>query len=297
MTTTAAKVTEGTVTFKEEGETHQTWYKVVGDLTTRSRTPLVVLHGGPGVSHDSLIPLSDLSESANIPVIFYDQVGNGRSTHLRDKPASFWTIHLFIDELVNLLTYFEIDDDFDLIGHSWGGMLATEFEVQRQPAGLKHLILTNSLASMSLWVKSNAQLLQAFPKEVQEGVMGGPGDMKKYREALGQFRAVHACTIKPQPKEIPDTLENFFRNPTVNMAMMGPGGVLSNWTIIDRLHLVRVPTLVINGRADIAQDFVCGPFFWNIQKAKWVTFELSSHFPLWEERERYMKLTGEFLGL
>ena len=75
------------------------------------------------------------------------------------------------------------------------------------------------------------------------------------------------------------------------------GGELSNWTIIDRLHLVRVPTLVINGRADIAQDFVCEPFFRKIQKVKWVTFELSSHFPVWEERERFMKLTSEFLGL
>jgi len=125
--------------------------------------------------------------------------------------------------------------------------------------------------------------------------MGGTGDIKKFREGLQQFHAVHACTIKPQPKEIPDTLEYLFENPTVYTAMMD--GELKDWTIIDRLHLVRVPTLVINGRADMAQDFVCEPFFWKIRKVKWVTFEMSSHFPMWEERERYMKLTCEFLGL
>lgn len=75
------------------------------------------------------------------------------------------------------------------------------------------------------------------------------------------------------------------------------GGEISNWSIIDRLHLVRVPTLVINGRADISQDFVVEPFFKKIQKVKWVTFEKSSHLPMWEERERYMKLVGEFLAL
>ena len=59
----------------------------------------------------------------------------------------------------------------------------------------------------------------------------------------------------------------------------------------------RVPTLVINGRNDVAQDFVCEPFFRNIKKVKWVTFEMSSHMPMWEERERYMNVISEFLCL
>ncbi len=69
---------------------------------------------------------------------------------------------------------------------------------------------------------------------------------------------------------------------------------MQNWTIIDRLHLVRVPTFVINGRKDIAQDFVVKPFFDKIQKAKWVTFENSSHSPFIEERDRYMELVSGF---
>lgn len=74
-----------------------------------------------------------------------------------------------------------------------------------------------------------------------------------------------------------------------------PYRILKDWTIIDRLHLVRVPTFVINGRKDIAQDFVVKPFFDGIQKVKWVTFENSAHTPFFEEREKYMKLVGEFL--
>jgi proline-specific peptidase len=221
MSSNAPTITEGTIPFEVEGETFQTWYKIVGDLTTRTRTPLVALHGGPGLSHDYLIPLGDLANS-NIPVIFYDQLGNARSTHLRDKPKSFWTIDLFIDELVNLLTHFNILDDFDLICHSWGGIMGAEFEVRRQPAGLKHLILTNSLASTSLWNESNAQLVKTFPQDVEEGLKAGMSDLERYHDALLQFHAVHGCIIKPPPQEYVYSLDRIFGkdgDPTVAMGM------------------------------------------------------------------------------
>lgn len=217
----ASKVTEGTIPFVYQGETHQTWYKIFGDLTASTRTPLVALHGGPGLSHDYLVSLGDLTNSG-VPVILYDQIGNGHSTHLRDKPKSFWTIDLFIDELVNLLTHFKIIDKFDIIGHSWGGMLGTEFEVRRQPAGLQRLILTNSLASMSLWNESNVLLRKNFPKDVQEGLEAGMSDPKRYTEALLKFHAVHGCTIKPTLKEYLYSLERVFGpdgDPTVVGAM------------------------------------------------------------------------------
>ena len=67
------------------------------------------------------------------------------------------------------------------------------------------------------------------------------------------------------------------------------------WTIVDRLHNITVPTLVINGAKDIAQDFVVAPFFQNIPKAKWVKCSESSHMPYWEEKEFYYREVGEFL--
>ncbi|KAI0919680.1 hypothetical protein AcW1_003131 [Taiwanofungus camphoratus] len=294
MTTTAAKMTEGKVPFKYQGETFHTYYKLFGDLANRTRTPLIVLHGGPGLTHDCMLPLSDLA-SASIPVILYDQLGNGLSTHLREKPPTFWTIDLFIDELVNLLQYFKIQDAFDLLGHSWGGILGSEFEVRRQPSGLKHLVLSDSLAASSLWNKSNMQLLQTFPKDVQEGMAGGMKDPPRFHAAIKQFHATYGCTVKPYPKENWHSFDQIFGengDPTVASAP-----ILKDWSIIDRLHLVRASTFVINGRKDIAQDFVVAPFFEKIRKVKWVTFENSSHTPFWEERERYMKLVDEFLNL
>lgn len=205
---------EGTIDFPYNGETFQTFYKVFGDLKETTRTPLVVLHGGPGLSHDYLLPISDLATTANTPVILYDQIGNARSTHLKEKPATFWTVDLFIDELVNLLKHFGIYDSFDLLGHSWGGILGSEFEVRRQPAGLKHLVLSDSLAASSLWGKSNMELMQSMPKEVQEGLGVGMKDPAKFWAALQEFHKVYGCTVQPTPKEYLDSMNWVF----------GPGG-------------------------------------------------------------------------
>ncbi|XP_006457413.1 hypothetical protein AGABI2DRAFT_181630 [Agaricus bisporus var. bisporus H97] len=286
---------EGKIDFTYGDDKCQTYYKTFGDVRDRSKRPLVVLHGGPGLIHDYLVIHSDLSSKYGIPIILYDQLGNGRSTHFKEKAPEFWTFELFIAELENVIDYFGIRDGFDILGHSWGGILASEFEVRKQPKGLKHLILGNSLAASSLWNESIGQLLQAFPDDVKEGIVGGMKEPQKYFEALKKLHAVHGCAAKPFPSALMRTLESVFGpdgDPTVASAP-----IVKDWSIIDRLHLVRPPTFVVNGRKDLSQDFVVKPFFERIQKVKWVTLEHSSHSPFFEERERYMQLVAEFLSL
>lgn len=210
---TSLPFVDGTLPFRYHGETFHTYYKVFGDVKNRSQTPLVVLHGGPGLTHDYLIPISDLAQSGNIPVIFYDQLGNGRSTHLREKPADFWSVKLFVDELDNLLKYFRIHESFDLLGHSWGGELAAEFAVQK-PGGLKKLILSDAPASSALMGQSVFELIQAFPKDIQDGIMVGLADPQRYWAAFQVFSAVHGCTVMP----VPGPLNTSF------MAIFGPDG-------------------------------------------------------------------------
>ena len=83
-----------------------------------TRTLFVV--GGPGVNHSYLLILSDLTKAHGIPLVLYDQLGNGLSTHLPEKmgDVGFWTEGLFLDELDNLLKHLGIQDDYDLLGHS-----------------------------------------------------------------------------------------------------------------------------------------------------------------------------------
>jgi len=175
-----------------------------------------VVHGGPGLSHDYLLPLKDLSPTR--PVIFYDQIGSARSTPLTTKPDSFFSIDLFLAELNNLLTTLGISDNYDLIGHSWGGVLGSELAVTKPP-GLKKLILTDSLASANLWAEAQSQQLAEFPKDVQEGLMVGFSDVPKYRAAMGVFFAVHGCTVKPWPRELNASFDYLFEDPTVNIKM------------------------------------------------------------------------------
>ena len=75
----------------------ETWYRVTGDLAS-ALTPVIVVHGGPGCTHDYVDSFKDLARDGRA-VVHYDQLGNGRSTHLRDKGADFWTVSLFLDEL------------------------------------------------------------------------------------------------------------------------------------------------------------------------------------------------------
>jgi len=170
----SVKVTEGTLEFKWPSieKKCETWYKVYGDLKqSRSGRPLVIVHGGPGACHNYLLSLKLLAENYGIPVVFYDQLGNGNSTHIREKrlDESFWTTDLFIAELDNLLEGLGIADDYDLLGQSWGGMLGSMFAI-RGHKGLKRLIISNSPASMTLWADSCDEWRKQLPREIDEAL-------------------------------------------------------------------------------------------------------------------------------
>ena len=92
----------------------QTWYRVTGDLSS-PMTPLVVVHGGPGCTHDYVLALAELARSGR-PVIHYDQIGAGRSTHLPERGGDFWTVDLFLRELDNLLEHLGVKDRYHLLG-------------------------------------------------------------------------------------------------------------------------------------------------------------------------------------
>lgn len=297
-----ATFTEGRVTYTVNGENLETYYKLFGSLKDATKRPLIALHGGPGMSHDYMLPISDLSLPGphSRPVLFYDQIGSGRSTHLKEKPKEYFTVELFVNELANLISHFKITE-YDLLGHSWGGMLAAEFETRLQPRGLKSMVISDSLAETKLWGMSTMQLIKPLGPDVAAGMAAGFSDPVKYRAALEKFHAAHGCLVRPVPKEITfSVLDQIFGDKetgeggdsTVPINMFT--GAISGWSIVDRLHKVRVPVFVINGRLDIAQDFVCEAYFWKVKQAKWVTFQNSSHVPMWEERDKYMKTVGEW---
>ncbi|PYH88860.1 alpha/beta-hydrolase [Aspergillus ellipticus CBS 707.79] len=196
-------VQEGTVTFHHETlpKPAETWYRVYGDL--KAGTPLVALHGGPGFCHNYILPVAGLAPER--AVILYDQIGNGLSSHYPEKRGdeAFWSVDLFIAELENLLRHLEIDGHFDLLGHSWGGMLGSEFAI-RQPAGLRRLILSNTPASVTLWLESVNRLRATLPQDIQDTMKQcedeGRLESKEYEDATMAFLAKFCCRVQPWPE-------------------------------------------------------------------------------------------------
>jgi len=281
---------------------HHTWYRVTGELESTTHPPLVVLHGGPGCTHNYVASIADLG-SVDRAVIHYDQLGCGNSTRLRDHGPEFWTVELFLAELDNLLHHLDIVDEYDILGQSWGGMLAAEHAVRR-PAGLRRMVIANSPASMADWSAGATALRAELPTEIRETLerheATGEYHHPEYRAAEAEFYARHVCRVVPNPPEVERTNEALAEDPTVYGHMNGPNefhviGTMRDWTIVDRLHQVEVPTLVVNGRHDEATDNCVHPYVDNIPGARWHQFADSSHMPHVEERDTYMRVISEFL--
>jgi L-proline amide hydrolase len=279
----------------------QTWYRVTGDLKA-PKAPLVILHGGPGCTHDYVDSFKDLALGGRA-VVHYDQLGNGKSTHLRHKGPDFWTVDLFLAELDNLLNHLDIANRYHILGQSWGGMLGSEHAVRR-PQGLKSLVLANSLASMPIWVDAANQLRSELPQAVQEALdrheAAGTTDHPDYKAATRAFYDRHVCRVTPWPNEVARTFAAVDDDPTVYGNMNGPNefhviGTLRTWSVIDRLHRINVPTFAYRGAFDEATQDCIQPFIDLIPGAEWTVFPNSSHMPHVEMKEQCLGAVAEFL--
>jgi L-proline amide hydrolase len=290
-----------------EGELHWdegwTWYRVVGDPGGGGLAPLVLLHGGPGASHDYLEPLSALTDQTGRACVFYDQLGCGRSQHLPDAPQGFWRPELFCRELDALLAHLQISDRYHLLGQSWGGMLAMEHAL-RQPPGLRSLVIANSPASMRLWIQEANRLRRLLPEDVQQTLTrhedAGTTDSEEYQQAMMRFYERHLCRIVPFPEELQRTFELLEEDPTVYHTMNGPSefhviGTLTEWDITPRLNEIRLPVLVISGEHDEATPAVVRPLVDALPDARWELIEEASHSTHLEQPERFRELVAAFL--
>jgi L-proline amide hydrolase len=291
---------EGRMTW-EHGET---WYRIVGELDPASaQVPVVVLHGGPGVSHDYTIPIAELLNESGRACVLYDQIGCGNSTHMPDAPADFWTTQLFKDELTALLSHLGIGERYSLVGQSWGGMLAMEYALD-QPAGLVSLGICDSPSSMILWVSEAKKLRAALPPGVDETLLAhedaGTTDSAEYQVAMDVFYANHVCRV-PLPQCVTDSFTKLAEDPTVYHTMNGPSefhciGSLKNWDITDQLHKITAPTLLVSGKYDEATPLIVDTIHQQIAGSEWVLFDESSHMPHVEEPERFREVVSTFLA-
>ena len=260
-----------------------TWYRVFGDLSADGPAPLVLLHGGPGAVHNGLLPLADLLSDQR-PVVLYDQVGCGNSTHRPDWPAQEWTVELHLEELENLVCHLGLDE-FHLLGHSWGGFLATEYALAH-PQRVASLTLFSTAASSELMMTSITRRYTALTEQ------GLPP---------AEFVTRHLCRV-PMPEPLAHTFAQLAEHPEVNAAMAGTDdngnliGTLSGWSAIDRLAHLDPPTLVLAGEHDELDGAARQPFLDLIPDVRGHEFAGASHVAFIETPEAVRIVLGVFLA-
>jgi L-proline amide hydrolase len=289
-------MSEGTLT--RDG--NETWYRVVGDLQA-GPTPVVICHGGPGAAHDYTEPIANLSRFGR-GCVLYDQLGCGKSTHLPDAPADFWTVQLFKDELVDLTRELGIAERYAVVGQSWGGMLAMEHALDH-PDGLRAIVVADSPASIPLWVEEANRMRADLPQDVQDTLTrheaDGTTDTKEYADAVRVYYDRHLCRV-PWPDFVTRSFAQMDEDPTVYHTMNGPSefhciGSLKTWDITDRLPEISTPTLLVSGRYDEATPHIVEQIHQRIPGAQWQLFEESSHMPHVEEPDAFLETVEAFL--
>jgi proline iminopeptidase len=232
------------------GGKYKVWTKKIGDGAVK----VLLLHGGPGFSHDYLEAMESFLPQAGIEMYYYDQLGCGNSD--RPEDPSLWTLPRYVAELEEVRKGLGLDK-FVLYGHSWGGLLAIEYALQHQQH-LRGLVISN----MTAGIQSVLRHLETIKKQLPATVLAqledlearGAYDTPAYEEIMMTYLYPQViCRIQPWPEAV---VRAFGRvNKQIYNQMQGKSefvidGNLKGWERWDRLPEIRVPTLALGAAHD-----------------------------------------------
>jgi proline iminopeptidase len=269
------------------------WYRVAGG---GAGIPLLTLHGGPGVPHDYLEPLERLGDER--PVVFYDQLGCGRSERPSDR--SLWRVERYIEELKQVRAALGLAR-IHLLGQSWGTMLATEYLLSHPP-GVQSVIMANPAISIPRFIADVTRLrgqLPEFARTALERCSAAAGaNDPAYQVATLEFYRRHVCRLDPWPDAFNRAVAGMGKESYE--AMWGPNeftttGVLKDFDRSARLGELKLPMLFLAGRYDEATPESAAYYRSLAPGSELVIFEKSSHMPQLEETDRYLAVVRDFL--
>lgn len=275
---------------------YKTYYKLVGK-PGKKHSPLLVLHGGPGSTHNYLLGLSGLAQ--NRQVVFYDQLGSGLSDHPTND--SLWTIDLFIDELQTIRRELGLDS-IHLLGHSWGGMLAIDYLLTK-PTGVKSVVLASTMISMPLYQAEVEKLKQALPTNVYAALKkheaAGTTDSSLYRWAYGEYQKQHLFRGDEFPPELmapTDSVGDAAYKKMWGASEAYANGTLKSWDRVDRLSEITVPTLITSGQYDELTPWQASLTRDRINNAQLKIFTNGAHLVHIEQPREYLEIVEKFIG-
>jgi glycerol dehydrogenase len=227
------------------------WYRIAG---RGNNTPLLLLHGGPGISSHYLEPLAELASDR--PVIFFDQPGCGRSDRVKDITKV--DIPYFVNALEALRQKLGLKQ-FYLYGQSWGSLLALEYYLEH-PEGVKALIFSSPLISTPAWIRDADLLIRTLPPETRDAILkneaAGTVDSPEYQQAMMVFYERFVARKLPWSDDFQKSMEQMALE--IYNHMWGPSeftvtGLLRTHDRSESLKDIRVPVLYLCGEFDEAR--------------------------------------------
>jgi proline iminopeptidase len=279
----------------------QVWTKRTGN---NPRIKLLLLHGGPGATHEYFEAFDSFLPAAGIEYYYYDQLGSHRS----DRPTepALWDLDRFVDEVEQVRQALGLtSDNFFLLGHSWGGILAIEYALKYQQH-LKGLIISNMVASIPAYNDYAESVLMpsidpAVLTEIKAIEAAKDYANPRYMELLIPHHYVHHVLRMPHD-EWPDPVNRAFAhlNPEVYIPMQGPSelgasGKLLEWDRMNDLKDIVVPTLTIGAAHDTMDPKVMKAMADALPSGHHLHCPNGSHMAMYDDQAIYMKGVIAFL--
>jgi proline iminopeptidase len=275
------------------------WTKQVGN---NPRIKVLLLHGGPGCSHEYLECFDSFFPQEGIEYFYYDQLGSFYS----DKPndTSLWHLDRFVEEVEQVRKALGLNkNNFYLFGHSWGGILALEYALKYQK-NLKGLIISNMMCSIPKYNEyaENVLAKQLPPDvlaEIEKYEKEKDYDNPRYNELLEEyFYPEHLMRLKEYPEPASRGYNNC--NVTVYTLMQGPSefrgsGRLINWDRSKDLSKITVPTLTIGAKYDTMDPEYMKWMSTQVKNGSYLYCPNGSHSAMYDDQEIYFKGLIDFI--
>lgn len=265
---------------------------------------LLLLHGGPGANHSYFKSFEDYVHNDEIEFIYYDQLGSTNSDNPADR--SFWNIPRFVDEVDQVRRALHLGpDNFFLLGHSWGGILAIEYALAHQDA-LKGLIISNMMASCPAYQRYADEVLgpqmdPAVLKRIKELETAGDYESEEYMDLLVPHYYEKHVLRKPA-EQWPQAVHDAFAgiNQDLYVYMQGPSefgiaGTLSDWDRFEDLPSITVPTLVIGADHDTMDPEHMRAMAERLPRGQFLRCPQGSHMAMWDDAEVYHRGILQFI--
>lgn len=282
-----------------DGGKYKVWTKRIGN---NPRIKILLLHGGPACTHEYWECMESFLPQEGIEFYYYDQLGSAYSDQPTD--TSLWNLPRFVEEVEQVRQALGLNkDNFYLLGHSWGGILAMEY-AQKYQDNLKGLIISNMMMSCPDYDKyaENVLAKQMDPKvlaEIQEIEAKNDFSNPRYMELLKpEFYKKHICRLEEWPDPVNRGLDNI--NPTIYVTMQGPSefgisGKLEKWDRTPDLPKIKVPVLSIGATHDTMDPEHMKWVSTQVQKGRFLLCPNGSHMCMWDDQEHYFPGLISFL--